>query len=249
MGFVLYESLRPPLITQRLRFQTLPINGPKRAGPGPFLLAFPGHAAPSYPLPTGFPGGCREGVGAARIPVLASVLPHFGAILGNPSGRGRALCDASSSPPLSEPGLASLINEGDDGSTSKVSSWLKGEPLPGPRLPEEGEVPGPPPTPAGSPRPTHTWPQPRHYTALWPGPPGAQVTRVCATSGGQQQAGEPAGPGITQKKKTKARQQPEPEPRCAGSRLSARTRSLPPPPPAHPRKLFCEPRPPILQPH
>lgn len=38
-------------------FQTLPINGPKRAGPGPFLLAFPGHAAPSYPLPAGFPAG------------------------------------------------------------------------------------------------------------------------------------------------------------------------------------------------
>lgn len=91
-------------------FQTLPINGPKHAGPGPFLLAFPGHAAPSYPVPAGFPGGsirgCRQGVRAARIPVLASALPHFGAILGNPSGGSRALCSSSLSPPLSEPGLA-----------------------------------------------------------------------------------------------------------------------------------------------
>lgn len=129
-------------------FQTLPINGPKRAGPGPFLLAFPGHAAPSYPLPAGFPGGSirrLQGVGAARIPVPASALPHFGAILGNPSGGSRALCGSSLSPPLSEPGLAWLLNEGADSTAPAVSSRLKGETLARPRLPEEEGCPDRPP--------------------------------------------------------------------------------------------------------
>lgn len=99
--------------------------------------------------------------------------------------------------------------------------------------------PAPPPQPART-RKYLAASAPRYRALPRPGPPRAQVARVCATSGGLPRAGEPAGPGSTRKEKTKARRGPEPEPRRAGCGLGART---------YPRELFREPGPPNPQLH
>ena len=106
---------------------------------------------------------------------------QLGAILETPSGAGRQepggmLCDSVCSPPLSEPGLSWLLNEGADGTIPQPRLGLKVRPCPGPAFPEEeGEVPGQPPTPARCPRlrPARTWLRPcRRSALLRPGPPG-----------------------------------------------------------------------------
>lgn len=99
---------------------------------------------------------------------------QLGAILEIPSGG--MLCDSVCSPPLSEPGLSWLLNEGADGRFLQPRPGLKVNPCPVPAFPEEeGEVPGQPPTPAPCPRhrPARTWLRPcRRSALLRPGPPG-----------------------------------------------------------------------------
>lgn len=153
------------------------------------------HPRGLQPHLTPFPPASLESalirIGGAQILGLASALPPSGAILETPSGRGDrepagALCDSGRSPPLSEPGSTWLLIQGADGRIPEVSSRQEGEPLPCPRLPErEGWRGSPLPWPRAT-GPARTWLRARRYRALLrPGPPGAQVTRVCATSGGR----------------------------------------------------------------
>lgn len=151
-----------------------------------------------------------------------------------------ALCDPGRSPHLSEPGSSWLLSQRADSRIPAVSPRREGETLPCPPPPREGR--GGRTAPATLARrhpPAHTWLRARGYGALLrPGPPGAQVTRVCATSGGRSPAGEPAGPGITRRGRKKARQRREPERGRPGNGLSSSQR-----PSSTPRKLSREPGP------